>query len=362
VLAAGVVVIGFVPYALFATNAASMKAQSELGRSLGRLHLAGGPGAARESHRAVHPSRTAPSPRPARGNSSPASPRARAGTPELDSVPTIRWPSRVAAGTPLGELTIAAAGVEDDVVVQGTDELDLEEGPGHYLGTALPGEPGNVAIAGHRTTWLRPFYNLQALGPGDPIVLRVGQLRYVYGVVEVTAVLPSDAGVIGRRPGWWLTLTTCTPRYSAAQRLVVHAQLDVAATLRADGLFPAAAPIATRAVRPARPAGGVTGSAGRAARASGPGSAAGTESTKRGGDGGDAARSYRVTQLPSAAAVLPAVPLGVLVAWCAAIASLLVAAGVLARRHRVALLMLAPAAACCFEAYGAAARLLPGSW
>ena len=251
----------------------------------------------------------------------------------------------MALGTPLAELSIPAAGVEDDVVVQGTDELRLEEGPGHYPGTALPGEPGNVAIAGHRTTWLRPFYNLQAVTAGDPIVLRVGRLSYVYDVASVRAVLPDDTAVLAARHGWWLTLTTCTPRYSASERLVVEARLDVDATLRADATPPVAA--VSQEHGTGRPAAG----------ASGAGAPRDLTAAPR-----LATPAYRVTRLPAAPAVLPAVPLGVLVAWCLAIAALLVTCWFLASRRRVALVLLLPAAACCFEAYGAAARLLPGTW
>ena len=111
------------------------------------------------------------------------------------------------------------------VVVEGTGDAQLQTGPGHYPGTPLPGEDGNAAIAGHRTTYLHPFYNLNELVPGDPITVVTLQGIFLYHVTGSLAVPPTDVSVVAatRRPT--LTLTTCNPRYSATQRLVVHAML-----------------------------------------------------------------------------------------------------------------------------------------
>ena len=111
------------------------------------------------------------------------------------------------------------------VVVQGTNEGDLELGPGHYLNTPLPGENGNVAIAGHRTTWAKPFYNLDQLKPGDAIELITSRGTFTYSVTGQQIVSPSDVSVLDPTTTPTLTLTTCNPKYSAAQRLVVKADL-----------------------------------------------------------------------------------------------------------------------------------------
>lgn len=237
----------------------------------------------------------------------------------MGPIPVVSWPAVVPLGTPLARLSIPAAGVRDDVVVQGVDEQRLEEGPGHYPGTPLPGQPGNVAIAGHRTTWLHPFYNLQAVRPGDPIVLAVAGRRWVYTTLWVRTVPPSDVSVVDRARGWLLTLTTCTPRFSASERLVLRATLDVGAT--------------RALVSPAPPR----------------------------GERGPATRVV-VTRLPSSRPVIPTTPTWVLVAWSGGVAALALVAAVLVGRSRMSLLLLVPAAACCFEAYGAAVRLLPASW
>jgi sortase A len=82
-----------------------------------------------------------------------------------------------------------------------------------------------VAIAGHRTTYLHPFYSLDALGPGDAINILTVQGLFVYHVTSSQAVAPTDVAVVAPTPTPTLTLTTCNPRYSASQRLVVHAAL-----------------------------------------------------------------------------------------------------------------------------------------
>lgn len=127
-------------------------------------------------------------------------------------------------GAPVAQIQIPAISL-NMIVVQGTSEPDLEQGPGHYVGTPLPGEPGNVAIAGHRTTWARPFYNANELVPGDPIVMTTNRGVFTYSVRRVFAVDPSDVSVLDPTTTPSLTLTTCNPRYSASQRLIVRAVL-----------------------------------------------------------------------------------------------------------------------------------------
>jgi LPXTG-site transpeptidase (sortase) family protein len=113
----------------------------------------------------------------------------------------------------------------DEFVVSGTNEADLSKGPGHYLGTAMPGQAGNVAIAGHRTTHGAPFNRLAELAVGDPIELTTSggkQLTYIVSAVPV-AVSPKDVTVLNNFGDNRLTLTTCNPEYSAVQRLIVVA-------------------------------------------------------------------------------------------------------------------------------------------
>jgi len=136
-------------------------------------------------------------------------------------------------GNPVGVLHIAKLDL-DKVIVQGTSEDDLRQGPGHYPGTPLPGEEGNAAIAGHRTTYGAPFYNLDELHPGDLIAITTVQGSFTYRVTGTLVVSPSDTAVVANTTSPELTLTTCNPRFSASQRLVVHAALTTppAPTLR----------------------------------------------------------------------------------------------------------------------------------
>ena len=107
-------------------------------------------------------------------------------------------------------------------VVSGTDDLSLQFGPGYYLGTNLPGSGGNVGIAGHRTTYGAPFSQLDLVEIGDEILLTVGSNKYHYKVDEVEIVdAVSGSYVLYNRGDDRITLTTCHPKYSARQRLVV---------------------------------------------------------------------------------------------------------------------------------------------
>ncbi|MEX2406535.1 MAG: sortase [Actinomycetota bacterium] len=111
------------------------------------------------------------------------------------------------------------------VVVEGTDTESLKKGPGHYDWTSYPWEDtGRVAIAGHRTTYGAPFWSLNELKPGDRIVLATEYGIFNYRVTESRIILPSQAAVLHETENPTLVLTTCNPRFSAAERLVVFAQ------------------------------------------------------------------------------------------------------------------------------------------
>ena len=137
----------------------------------------------------------------------------------------------VATGHPLGRIVIPKIGSRF-VFVQGSDDAAIRLGPGHYPSTSLPGQPGTVAIAGHRTTYLAPFRHLDALHHGDRIVLLMPYGTFTYRVISSNVVSPRDTAVL-RRVGHQhrLVLTACTPLYSAAQRLVVTAVLSRATPL-----------------------------------------------------------------------------------------------------------------------------------
>jgi sortase A len=110
-------------------------------------------------------------------------------------------------------------------VVEGVRVVDLRNGAGHMPGTAMPGQPGNAVISGHRTTYGQPFHELNELDPGDQIEIDTALGTSIYEVREIHIVAPTDLWVTEPRDGAWLTLTTCHPKYSARQRYVVVAEL-----------------------------------------------------------------------------------------------------------------------------------------
>jgi sortase A len=132
---------------------------------------------------------------------------------------------RVKPGDALGRIKIPRAGA-DFVVVEGTGTEDLKKGPGHYPDTAFPGLHGTVAVAGHRTTYLAPFRNLNRMRPGDEVVLEMPYARLTYRAELRRIVSPAAYDyVTARRSYDRLALTACHPLYSAAQRIVVFARL-----------------------------------------------------------------------------------------------------------------------------------------
>ncbi len=102
------------------------------------------------------------------------------------------------------------------------------KGPGHFPETPLPGQLGNSAIAGHRTTYLHPFYDIDALQPGDEITVTTLNGHYVYSVTGTVVVSPEDYDAVIPTTDptkATLTLVSCTPRYSASKRIVVRSEL-----------------------------------------------------------------------------------------------------------------------------------------
>lgn len=238
----GLVALLFVGYELWVTDVLAAEQQQELSEQI-RDQWADTPtvGAAPSGEALALPPATAAEPAP---------------QPEPPSAPA---PIDVALGEPFAVLHIPRLGLDyEQVVVEGTSQVQLALGPGHYLGTAMPGEQGNVALAGHRVGRGSPFLHLDRLRPGDALVVETADTWFVYRVLGDSAsgdfdadptgipgqriVRPGDVSVISATPGEpggapatgaYLTLTTCHPRYSAEQRLIVHARLDGAPVSKA---------------------------------------------------------------------------------------------------------------------------------
>lgn len=159
---------------------------------------------------------------------------------ELSSgeIPAARPKHRPELGEPLFTVKIPTIGV-DTVVVQGVDQESLRKGVGHFPdcadgangecldGTRYPGESGNVALSGHRTTYGAPFFRLNELKENDVIDIVSGRARYRYRMREQKVVDPVEGfSTVEQHGRDELTLTTCHPRFSAAQRLIVHADYE----------------------------------------------------------------------------------------------------------------------------------------
>jgi sortase A len=170
-----------------------------------------------------------------------------AGLPERAN-PPVADPLATLTKVPFGEafaiVRIPRFGAEyARPVLQGTDHDTLTKGLGHYPGTAYPGQVGNFAVAGHRTTYGRPLHNVDLLVKGDVIVVETKARYFVYAVdrhvivtpthVEVIAPVPQHPGVKPAQD--WMTMTACHPKFSASHRYVVFAKL-VKSIPRARGL------------------------------------------------------------------------------------------------------------------------------
>jgi sortase A len=170
--------------------------------------------------------------------------------PARTTVPTAPSGPPVPNGTAIAQLKIASIGL-NRTIVQGVGVADLKKGPGHFPETPLPGQLGNAAIAGHRTTYGHPFYDLDNVKVGDPIEVTTLVGTYVYRVTSTRVVSPKQyADVIPTVDPTkaTLTLATCTPAYTARQRLIVFAELvpeqssQVFAPPAASGATPTSVP------------------------------------------------------------------------------------------------------------------------
>ena len=127
-------------------------------------------------------------------------------------------------GLAFGVITIPRIDAEH-VLFEGVDRSTLKKGPGHMPWTPLPGQPGNAVVSGHRTTYGAPFFDLDQLQPGDEILVETALGTHTYVVRESFVVAPTAVEVTDPKRGAWLTLTTCNPRFSARERLIISAEL-----------------------------------------------------------------------------------------------------------------------------------------
>lgn len=195
-IAMGCFVLYFLVYQLVGTDLITNREQSDLQRNLAREWA--GP--------------------------APAAPAKRGGASALPV------PQAPPIGKALGVLQIPKINLKK-VIVQGANPEQLALGPGHIPSTVMPGQRGTFAVSGHRTTHGRPFYNLNELAKGDTITIVTRYAIYTYKVTHFQVVAPTAVEVLnnvrgpGGKPKAQIVLTTCNPRFSAAQRLIVFGDL-----------------------------------------------------------------------------------------------------------------------------------------
>lgn len=144
--------------------------------------------------------------------------------PELGELVEFHAEEAPGQGEELAFLRIPKIGL-DEVLFEGVDRETLKSGPGHMTGTPIPGQPGNAVVSGHRTTYGSPFFDFDLLEVGDRIEVETTIGEHLYEIREIIIVKPTDVWVTDNRPGGWLTLTTCNPKFSARERLVVFAEM-----------------------------------------------------------------------------------------------------------------------------------------
>lgn len=127
-------------------------------------------------------------------------------------------------GQAIGRIIVPRLGL-NMILVNGTDESSLEHGPGRDLVTYMPGEDRLVYIAGHRTTYLAPFSQIQTIRPGDPITLEMPYGTFLYKATRHVIVPADDVAVLRSPRHELLELQACNPRFFATQRYIVYARL-----------------------------------------------------------------------------------------------------------------------------------------
>lgn len=120
-----------------------------------------------------------------------------------------------------GTLEIPAIGLSQSLF-EGVTLTAINRGPSHWPGSAMPGELGNVVVAGHRTTYTRPFWDLHLLEPGDELVFTTDAGRFVYALTSIEIVEPEGLHILTQTNAHTATLFACHPRGSARQRIVGH--------------------------------------------------------------------------------------------------------------------------------------------
>lgn len=124
----------------------------------------------------------------------------------------------------LGSIEIPALDVAA-TLYEGIRLTTFDRGPGHWPGSAMPGEFGNAVVGGHRTSGSKPFRHLDALAPGNEVIFTTSSGRFVYAVSSIEITRADDLTVVHQNPGYTATLFACHPVGSTNERIVVHLRI-----------------------------------------------------------------------------------------------------------------------------------------
>ena len=238
-ITAGVLILLFVAYQLWGTGIREAQAQNRLEDDFAEVLAEADEPATTTSSTTSSTSSTSSTSVPESTTTSEAPPEP---VPPIEAVPE---------GEATARIRIPKIGV-DKIVVEGVSLRDLKKGPGHYPETPLPGQKGNAAIAGHRTTYGAPFSRIDELEAGDEVFVETVQGEFRYLVSEQQIISPTQVEVLDDKGDNRLTLTACHPKLSSKQRIVIHAVL-------------VGNPVARLAGQGAEPSGGSEASAPRTA-------------------------------------------------------------------------------------------------
>lgn len=208
-MTAGTLILLFVAYQLWGTGLQEAKSQKALSKDFDEL-IADAESAAATSTTTTSTTTT----------TAPGTPNTIAVVPAAPA-PDLPLPS---GGDPVAKIEIPRIGITR-TVVEGISIHELARGPGHYPSSPLPGQKGNVAIAGHRTTYGQPFHNIDKLQVGDQILTQTVQGSFVYEVTGTEIVKPKDVRVLEDQGDNRITLIACHPKYSLKERIVVTGKL-----------------------------------------------------------------------------------------------------------------------------------------
>lgn len=208
-MAAGVLVLLFIVYQLWGTNIHTARAQDSLGKEFEQILARAGIDEAPDAADIEIPEPTE--------TSEPSDP---AHVDVVEAGPVADDVDLPSYGDPMARIQIPSIGV-DNIVVSGSDLQQLKRGPAHHADSPLPGQAGNVAMAGHRTTYGAPFHNFDQVEVGDHIVTTTVQGDFVYEVNDVFIVKPHQVEILDDMDDNRITLIACHPKYSLRERIIV---------------------------------------------------------------------------------------------------------------------------------------------